>query len=159
MTAKSPTALKLLRGTTRKDRLNPREPKPRPLALTAHAPAWLGLSPIGSQAWHTIAPLLRGMGVATNADPLAIGLLCDVLAEYVTARNTVREEGATYDCTTEKGGTMTRAHPAVGIASDAWRRARLMLNDYGLTAAARAKVSSASIENADPFDQWAEAAR
>jgi P27 family predicted phage terminase small subunit len=159
MTARAPTALKVLRNTARPDRANKAEPKPRPLALNARPPHWLYLSPVAIRAWRTIVPILRGMGVATTADRVALGMLCDALAEYVTARDIAREAGATFETTNEHGGMMVRAHPAVGIASDAWRRVRLMLNDYGLTAAARSKVSSASIENADPFDQWAEAAR
>lgn len=159
MTARAPTALKVLRNTARPDRGSKAEPKPRALPLNARPPRWLNLSPLAIRAWRTIMPIVRGMGVATKADPTALGMLCDALAEYVTARDIVRMDGATFETTNEHGGTMVRAHPAVGIASDAWRRVRLMLNDYGLTAAARSKVSSASIENADPFDQWAEAAR
>ena len=157
---RKPTALKILTGAAAHNpqRINPAEPKPKLIPLTSHPPAWLELSPTGRRAWRTIAPILRGMKVATTADPLAIGLLCDVLATYVTARDTLREEGLTFRTVNKNGEEMIRAHPAAAIASDSWRRARLMLNDYGLTAASRAKVSAVEIAEHDPLAEW-EAAR
>ena len=98
--------------------------------------------------------MLIELGVATSADPVAVGLLCDALAEYVAARAEYERDGLTYESTTEKGGTMLRAHPAVGVASDAWRRAKLMLTEFGLTPASRAKVSTKEPGPVDPLAEW-----
>ena len=151
---RTPTALKVVRGTVRPERANPAEPKPKRMQLNAHPPAWLDLSPLAHKAWHDVARVLRGMGVATTADPLAIGLLCDALAEYVTARAVVREQGLTYEAMTAHGDVSVRARPEVAMAADAWRRARLLLNDYGLTAASRPKVSTHTEDSADPLAKW-----
>lgn len=90
----------------------------------------------------------------TSADPIALGLLCDALAEYVAAREVVEREGMTYESESDKTGTMIRRHPAVEIQSDAWRRAKLMLTEFGLTPASRAKVSVADAGPADPLAEW-----
>lgn len=151
---RKPTALKVVHGTKRKDRQIPNEPKPSG-SLSVEPPEWL--SDKAEPWWHRVRPILVGMQVATDADPIAVGMLCDALAEYVAARDDVLKEGATYDCTTEKGGTMIRAHPSVAIAADAWRRAKLMLTEFGLTPASRAKVSTAVPGPADPLEEWEQA--
>lgn len=108
-------------------------------------------------------PILLRLQVATDADPMAVGLLCDALAEYVEARDQYLADGLTYDSKrvekdNDDGSTtvsiMKRAHPAVGIAADAWRRAKVMLTEFGLTAASRAKVSVADPGPADPLEAW-----
>ena len=151
---RTPTALKVMRGTVDASRANPAEPKPKRMPANTPPPAWLDLSPTARRAWTDVSKALRSMGVATTVDPLAISLLCDALAEYVNARAVVRALGATYEATTAHGDVNVRARPEVAMAADAWRRARLMLNDYGLTAASRGKVSSHEGETTDPLAKW-----
>jgi P27 family predicted phage terminase small subunit len=146
-----PTALKVIQGTQRKDRANPAEPKPEVLADDSPAPEWL--SPRGKEAWGDLLPLLRSMKVATTVDPAAFAMLCDALAEYIDAREVVIREGATY--WTRGKVEMLRSRPEVTIASEAWRRAKMMLTEFGLTPASRSKVS-ATVEGAqDPLEKWA----
>ena len=147
----TPTKLKVVRGTARKDRTNPAEPHPTG-PLPTEPPEWI--SEAAKPWWTRVHALLVQMRVATDADPVAVGLLCDALAEYVAARRKVEEDGATYETFSDKSGTTIRAHPAVGIAADAWRRAKLMLTEFGLTPASRAKVSVADVGPADPLAQW-----
>jgi len=93
------------------------------------------------------------MQVMTGADPVALGLLCDALADYMAARAVVEKEGASYE-TEGDAGKMLRQRPEVYIAADAWRRAKLMLTEFGLTPASRAKVSAADVGPADPLEAW-----
>lgn len=93
------------------------------------------------------------MQVMTGADPVALGLLCDALADYMAARDVVRKKGTTYE-TEGDAGTMLRQRPEVYIAADAWRRAKLMLTEFGLTPASRAKVSAADVGPTDPLEAW-----
>jgi P27 family predicted phage terminase small subunit len=80
------------------------------------------------------------MGVLADGDLIALGLLCETLAEWIEARDTVARDGATYEATTEAGAVMYRAHPAVAQRSDAARRVQSLLSEFGLTPSARAKV-------------------
>jgi P27 family predicted phage terminase small subunit len=148
---RKPTALKVLHGTNRKDRANPKEPRPVSLPAGSTPPDWL--SDRGKEAWGDILPILRDLGVMTVADPVALGMLCDALVEYQEARAVVREHGATY--WTRGKSEMLRARPEVQIASDAWRRAKLMLSEFGLTPASRARVSAAQPGETDPLEKWA----
>lgn len=94
------------------------------------------------------------MKVLTTADPIALGLLCDALAEYIAARAEVEKAGRTYETESESGSVMIRAHPSVAIQADAWRRAKLMLTEFGLTPASRAKVSVTDAGPVDPVAEW-----
>jgi len=150
-----PTSLKVLEGTTRKDRANPAEPKPPPARTKEAPPRWLRAS--SRPWWNRIRPLLVQMQVMTGADPVALGLLCDALADYMAARQVVERKGRTFE-TQGDAGLMVRRRPEVDIAADAWRRAKLMLTEFGLTPAARAKVSAADVGPVDPLEEWEQGA-
>ena len=90
--------------------------------------------------WPELARLLADMNVLGDGDLIALGLLCETLAEYLDARDTVARDGATYEAVTEAGAVMHRAHPAVAQRADAARRVQSLLSEFGLTPSARAKV-------------------
>jgi P27 family predicted phage terminase small subunit len=152
---RKPTVLKVLEGTTRKDRANPAEPKPPPASPQEEPPTWL--RPASRRWWRRIRPLLVQMQVMTGADPVALGLLCDALADYMAARTVVEKQGSTFE-TNGDAGTMLRQRPEVYIAADAWRRAKLMMTEFGLTPASRAKVSAADVGPVDPLEAWEQGA-
>jgi len=152
---RTPTPLKVVRGTQRPDRANPAEPRPEPLSVdAAHPPRWLKLSPLAKRAWRDIAPLLISMRVLTSADLVALSLLCDSLATIVTAKEHVAEHGATYETRGEGGSLMIRKHPAVEIHAEASRFAKAMLGEFGMTPAARSKVSQVGGAKRDPLAEW-----
>jgi P27 family predicted phage terminase small subunit len=96
---------------------------------------------VALEVWRELAPLLTRMRVLTKADRQALALLCDALAEYRAARAVVEAQGATFTVET-MSGRVVRARPEVAIASDAHRRARLMLAEFGLTPAGRRRVEA-----------------
>lgn len=145
-----PSSLKVLQGTQRPGRVNPAEPKPMAIPLNQRPPAWL--SDRGRRAWREILPILRRMGVVTVADPLALSMLADAVGEYIEARTVVIAEGATY--WTEGQSRMLRPRPEVAIASDAWRRAKQLLTEFGLTPASRGRVSGSPEKAEDPLEAW-----
>jgi P27 family predicted phage terminase small subunit len=96
------------------------------------------------------------MGVLSTADRTALALLCDALAAYVEAKVQVAEEGSTYETENEAGSRMVRKHPAVEVGGDAARFAKTLLTEFGLTPAARAKVSRVESGTKDPLETWME---
>ncbi len=146
---RKPTALKVLGGTARPDRLNPHEPQPA--ETTGRPPAWLKGQ--GRRVWRWLVPLLREMRVLTAADEQALALLCDVFAEYLEAREILRQRGLTYETTTPQGDRMVRPRPEVAIAADAWRRVQRMLTEFGLTPSARSRVQALPAPECDPFEE------
>ena len=97
----SPTQLKLVRGNPGKRPIRAAgEPKPghtlpeAPVHLSARAKA----------AWGQIAPILSRMGVLTEADAVALELLCEAYADYSEARDELRAFGSNYYETTTRQG-------------------------------------------------------
>jgi P27 family predicted phage terminase small subunit len=130
-----PTVIKILQGNPGKRPLGRREPQP-PLGVPPCPRHLRGLARV---AWHRIGKQLARMGVATTVDQDALELLVRAYAEYCRAQAVVDRRGDTYTIQTASG-RVHRARPEVAIAQDAWRRARLMLIEFGLTPAARARV-------------------
>ncbi|MCM2561349.1 phage terminase small subunit P27 family [Lutimaribacter sp. EGI FJ00015] len=129
-----PTHLKAVTGTTRGKATQATQAR---LSGTM-PPAFV--SDRAREHWPELADLLTDMNVITDGDKIALGLLCETLAEWIEARDTVAAQGATYEATTEAGAVMYRAHPAVAQRNDAARRVQSLLSEFGLTPSARAKV-------------------
>ena len=155
-----PTALKLLSGNAGKRPLNTAEPTPDP--GLPKPPSWL--SPRARRVWREIGPILQDMRVMTVADGTALSLLADAMAEYTEARAVVVKQGATYTvehiARDEEGNAIVtrsvRARPEVAIASDAWKRVRTMLVEFGLTPSSRSRVKAGSGQQQadDPFGEF-----
>ena len=139
---RKPTATKELAGTLRKDRTNPKEPK-LAVALPDVDESLAYLSPLAKKLWPDISKVLLGMGVLTIADGAALGLLAEALAEGIIARRTIEAcGGATYLSEGRDGQTLIKAHPAFAQAADADRRFMALASQFGLTPAARSRVST-----------------
>lgn len=83
---RKPTALRVLQGTDRADRVPKNEPKPRPVA--PKPPVWLDAA--GKRAWKANAPLLERLGLLTEADGNAFGAFCEAFSRYVAAVKRLR---------------------------------------------------------------------
>ncbi len=143
---KKPTILKSIQGTLRKDRTNPDEPAP---ARGIPQPGD-HLSDGARDEYFRLAELLDAMKVLTKADVVTLELAAQALDEYHQAKRITDLEGVTYTETVEIYNddedkvitkTIIKAHPAVSIASDAWKRASSMLARFGLDPANRSRVS------------------
>ena len=130
-----PTEIKLLRGNPGKRKLNRREPRGHSglPACPTH------LRGIAREAWRRLGERLTVLRVVTDADAAALELLALAYGEYRQAVGVVERRGATY-ATRTANGMIVRRRPEVAIASDAWRRVKSMLVEFGLTPAARTRV-------------------
>jgi len=136
-----PTELKKQRGTLRKDRMNENEPKLP--SVIPPIPTWL--SEDGQKAFSELSNLLHDMSVLTQADELALTLLCDAYSEYKRAKEVVNELGATMEVTSREGNSKSVIRPEVQIANQSFVRVFQLLKEFGLTPSSRAKVNA--IEN------------
>ena len=82
----APTALRVLRGVTRQDRLNPSEPCPPVGEVTKPT----GLSAGGSAVWDELAPICLAMKTLTVADVRPFASLCEL-------QSTLQETSAAKD--------------------------------------------------------------
>jgi P27 family predicted phage terminase small subunit len=153
----NPTALKKLAGNPGRRPLSSAEPEP-PVLAEATPPEWLDER--AREMWTALSPLLINLKVLTVADAAALSALCDAWSEWRLARDVVKRDGMVSEepVMTRSGeiaGYKIRQRPEVGIASDAWRRVRLMMVEFGLTPASRTKVHGVTPEaEADPFDAF-----
>jgi len=157
--APKPTALKVLQGNPSKRAINREEPKPSAGAVAP--PSWL--DGLALEMWAQIAPIVEGMKVLTVADCHSLALGCDAYAEVVELRAYLREDGRTYESRhfqmDADGNTVerliVRPQPEVAMLSDAWKRARAMMQEFGLTPASRSRIKTgAPAVEADPFEAW-----
>lgn len=164
---RKPSALKDLEGTTRKDRTNPNEPKPVMLEATTPVPAWLKGDRQATAAWEAVLPMLVGMRVATIADQLSIGLLCEAMGRFLACRDVVRKKGRTYTVKMGTGSIAYRERPEVRMMETAWQQVRGIMGEFGLTPSARTRVSTTDpgpigggggrpqpTPDVDPFEAW-----
>jgi P27 family predicted phage terminase small subunit len=160
-----PTQLKVISGNPGKRKLNKAEPKPT--RGIPDCPEYL--PPRAKVAFQQLGERLDAMGVITLADGMALELLAMAYEEWRSANDLILDaaelskfegdvvhykDGMTYD-TQSDAGTIIRAHPASRLASDAFKRIRAMLVEFGLTPSSRARVHAPAGNN-DEADPWAE---
>ena len=128
-------------GRYRADR---RKDEPEPPTGNAAMPEWVGEH--AQKHWEAIAPWLKESGLLTVLDTVALGLMCDAMAEYLEAGEVVEAaantEGVKFVATTDKGNVIQ--HPAVGVRNKAWERVVKLLREFGMTPSARAGMAIAN---------------
>lgn len=147
---RTPTNLRLIKGNPSKRALNKSEPKPPsgvppvPKHFNKQEKYW----------FKRIGEELDGSKVITQLDGMALELLIGAYVEWRSHRDILDEEGETYTTRTMTGDTLIKAHPRVGMMADAWKRLRGMMAEFGMTPAARSKVSSDGAGEADPLEAF-----
>lgn len=138
-----PTELKILRGNPGRRPLPENEPVPPegeircPRELKGRA----------RRFWKKHEPILKAMGVLTTADVGMLAELCETENEYWTAREDVRERGieievTRYDRKTGAAFYVTEDNPSVRIASDAGKRLKALMAEFGMSPSSRTRVKA-----------------
>ena len=140
---KIPDRLKVVAGTARPDRMNPKAPPPN--RGVASAPEQL--SERGAEIFAGLSAILDGMGIASPDDVAALSILAQRLDQIEILTQMVEDGGYTFK--TDAG--LIKANPAVAMRSDAMRHAQSLLSEFGLTPAARSKVSAGKPAEKNPF--------
>ena len=127
-----PTALKILQGNPGRRPLNKREPEP-----TLGKPEKPeGLGPYGEEIWDELIEQLIMMQVMSTADRRALELCARSYQEYRQAL------------------TQTDKKISVTAASDAWKRCKSMLVEFGLTPSSRSRVKVVKASTPDPLEKF-----
>lgn len=144
---RKPDHLKVLAGEKRPSRLNPNEPAAR--RGVAVPPDWL--SERASEHFMRLAGILNGMGIASPDDVDALAMLASRLEEIEICTAVIEDAGRVYETVNTAGSAMIRARPEVGMRNEAMRHAQSLLNDFGLSPAARSKVQAGKPAEENPF--------
>jgi P27 family predicted phage terminase small subunit len=76
---RTPTSLKLIKGSYRKDRALKGEPKPAP--ALPEPPEFL--SPGAKQEWNRVAPELHKLGLLSQIDVAALSCYCEAWSDFI----------------------------------------------------------------------------
>jgi len=122
--------------------------EPVPLDGPIVAPDWLG--ELARTFWARLEHQVSGMRVMTAADVDALGLLCAAYEEYVVHNATVEKLGAVYESRHIDMGEdgrvferlIIRPRPEAAMRSDAWKRTKSMMTEFGLTPSARSRLDA-----------------
>ena len=146
-----PSHLKVVSGNPGRRPINKSEPKPvrsRP-AAPSH------MSGKAQETWGYVSAILDRMGVLTEADAIALEMLCEAYADHLSARATLSERGSHYyETTNQSGDVMHRAHPAVAVMQDADKRIKAWLAEFGKTPSSRSRLKADGLRDEDPADKF-----
>jgi len=150
-----PTHLKIVKGTARKDRLNPYEPQPK--RAQPNPPAFLSIE--AQAEWNLVVQELFDLGVLTNIDRAVLAAYCEAFGRWQRA-SLLLEQMAKHD---ELGqGLMVRTisgntiqNPIVGIANKSMSDVVRFAAELGLTPSARSRIhATPQNQNEDPVAQY-----
>ena len=140
----TPTAMKLLKGTAQKCRINGDEPMPADNELLPPPQ----LSQKALQHWQYFVGLIKQNNCLTNVDVVSVGLLCDKYQEYWELSEFIEKEG--YMMASSRGDHVK--NPACQLRSACFTEMVGLMKEYGLTAVARSKVVATKPEGGgNPF--------
>lgn len=143
--AKKPTLLKAIEGTQRKSRANPNEPVAS--SIPPVAPEYLSTE--AAEKFSQLLVILDEMGLASRDNTDALAMLSATLADVESDTVLLDSVGAYYMPNEDAG--VIRPHPAVIRLNNNRQRAQALLSEFGLTPAARAKVTAGKPREENPF--------
>lgn len=131
-----PTALKILEGNPGHQKLDRDEPKPPegapdcPVELTGEARI----------EWDRICPLLTACRVLTLADRANLATYCQCWSRWLQAERAISKRGMILSKRDKKGQKWEYPNPAVTISYRACEQMRRLMQELGLTPAARTRI-------------------
>jgi P27 family predicted phage terminase small subunit len=129
-----PTQLKLLRGNPGRRPIPTHEPTPALVDAGQAPPAWLDRAAKGE--WRRLAPLLTKNGLLSELDVDALTAYCVAFTDWRRAAGQARRRAVLVG---PNGFLM--ASPYVAMAARALATMRSLMNDFGMTPSARARVT------------------
>lgn len=144
--------MKIWRGVTRKDRLNPAEPVPPTGDVTKPA----GLSTAAQTVWDRLAPICLAMRTLTPADVLPFVRLCELQA---TAEESSRQKDAPgfamFTLSEDyNGAAKVGVHAAIRVERETSVALRPFYEYFGLTPSSRSRIVIAK-PHEEPVSKWA----
>jgi len=147
---KKPTALKVIDGTARKDRMNPDEPEFADLK-SIEPPEQIADDELAREKWNELAPMLAGSGVLKVTDKDVLMLYCDAFSRYWQAKQELDEKGATI---IHPVNGLPVKNAAAMIVNEAFRQMTTAGSRLGLDPASRQGI--AGKDKSVSQNRWAE---
>jgi len=97
----------------------------------------------GEKAWRYYGKLLLDAGLLTEADRMALELLCQAYGRWIEAERNVALTGTVL--TSDRGNFYQ--NPYLAVANKSWDQVKRMLAEFGLTPAERTRVAAMAGES------------
>jgi P27 family predicted phage terminase small subunit len=148
---RKPTKLQLLHGNPRMRTLSDREPNPEQESKP-EPPSHI--SEEAKEIWNARAPLLARLGLLTIADKDAFTEYCEVMVQWIKAKQFVEKNGTSYyvhedyrDGIDDNGNFIIKKRlkyvgqfPEVSIFRGLTQVLRALRSEFGMTPAARTRI-------------------
>lgn len=141
-----PTKLKLIRGTLRGDRRNPREASLSPTLPTCPQ----ALAPAAKREWRRVAKELATAGLLTRVDRAGLAAYCQAWSRWIEAEEALR----TYGTIIKAPSGFPIVSPYFTIAAKSLEQMRLLLGEFRMTPSSRSRVNAAPVSDGDS-SKWA----
>jgi len=130
---RKPTALKVLQGTARPDRMV-NEPKPQPIA--PKPPSWLPRE--ARRKWRELAPKLERLGLLTELDGEKFAAMCMHWAVMVEAAKEIKRRGVLVPSARGDGALVK--NPALQILRDNSKAFDRYAGQFGMDPQSRGRI-------------------
>ena len=123
------------------------EPKP---SGTPECPEWLDEA--ARAYWDALVPRLQAMGVLGQSDETALTMLCVTWARWRDAVRVLRHAGEFYETIGAGFKTVVKRRPEAQIAKECEATLLRLLQEFGLSPAARPRIDASAVdeEELDP---------
>lgn len=142
-----PTALKIATGNRGKRPLPEREPQPT-VALPVEPPDWL--DDYAKECWARLHANLTELGLSARCDTDAAAAYCQTYSVWRMATQSLCDDGLLF----ERGNGAIAARPEVAIANTAVGTLLKYQAEFGLTPAARTRVSVPNAKKQEGKDRF-----
>jgi P27 family predicted phage terminase small subunit len=140
----TPTHLKLLRGNPGHQKLNRNEPQPQVPAEVPEPPPFV--QGHAADEWWRVAPELHALKLLSALDVMLLATYCQAYAHWRTAEEKLREMAARDPVTSgllvKTASGDAAQNPLVGIARRAAADMVRYASEFGMSPAARARISA-----------------
>lgn len=110
------------------------------------APRWL--SKAAKAEWDRIVPLLADRGVLTKVDSMVLATYCNAVARYITAQQSIDEDGVTVETSILDSHGVARiarrVNPALKVLESCERTIHKFLREFGGTPRSREQTKPAA---------------
>lgn len=142
--APKPTILKLRAGNPGHQKLNRREPKPRPVA--PKCPAWLDLD--AKREWRRIAPELDRIGLLSCVDMAALAGYCQAWSRWKQCERVLTDQGLTF----ETGNGYVVPRPEIAASKTYLGFVKSFCAEFGLTPSSRGRMTLPEMDDDNDDD-------
>ncbi|MBX3014843.1 MAG: phage terminase small subunit P27 family [Caldilineaceae bacterium] len=144
----TPTAVKKLTGNPGKRQLNKDEPQPK----AKRPPCPKHIQGEARREWNRITKQLSELGLLTEIDRAALAAYCQCWERWIQAEDEMRKPTFRMVTLTDSGYPILS--PWLGVANNAMKQMLRYLTEFGMTPAARSRVTVAAETEADPYEDF-----